>query len=164
MDLRNKPVIDFDNLKADVGTSTRTRLQGITYYVQESMQDGKPDNSDYPQLIPDYILSEHHKHIYHILDLIRAVIGYTLYAKGKIVKDHTYRGQRQIKIIECEYSTDGNIQEIIGHVYNIYEPLRIALQTYGTLKADVKFIPIVISRSGTLDVKSNRGDYPTSIM
>ena len=44
--------------------------------------------------------------------------------------------------------TDGNIQTAIEHIYNIYEPLKQALQTYGTLKADIKIISIVISRSG----------------
>ena len=56
--------------------------------------------------------------------------------------------------MERKYSTDGNIQTIIDHVYDIYELLRLALQTYGTLKADVKIIPIVISRTGTFHVKT----------
>jgi hypothetical protein len=43
---------------------------------------------------------------------------------------------------------------IIEHIYEIYEPLRQALQTYGTLKVDVKIIPIVISRTGTFHVKT----------
>ena len=37
------------------------------------------------------------------------------------------------------------MQTIIDHIYDIYEPLRLALETYGTLKAKVKIIPIVIS-------------------
>jgi hypothetical protein len=40
------------------------------------------------------------------------------------------------------------------HIYEIFDPLRQALQTYGTLKADVKIIPIVISRTGTFHVKT----------
>ncbi len=36
------------------------------------------------------------------------------------------------------------MQTIIDYIYDIYEPLRQALQTYGTLKAYVKIIPIVI--------------------
>jgi hypothetical protein len=81
-------------------------------------------------------------------------VGFTLNKQGKLVKDPTYRGRRQIQTIECKYSTDGNIQTIIEHIYDIYEPLRQALQTYGTLKADVKIIPIVISRTGTFHVKT----------
>jgi hypothetical protein len=46
------------------------------------------------------------------------------------------------------------MQTIIDHIYDIYEPLRQALQTYGTLKADAKIIPIVISRTGTFHVKA----------
>ncbi len=45
------------------------------------------------------------------------------------------------------------MQTIIDHIYDIYEPLRQSLQTYGTLKANVKFIPIVTSRTGTFHVK-----------
>jgi hypothetical protein len=81
-------------------------------------------------------------------------VGFTLNKHGRLVKDLTYRGRRQIQIIEYKYSTDGNIQTIIEHIYNIYEPLRQALQTYGTLKADIKIIPIVISRAGTFHVKT----------
>ena len=81
-------------------------------------------------------------------------VGFTLNKQGRLVKDLTYRGRRQIQIIECKYSTDGNIQTIIDHIYDIYEPLRQALQTHGTLKADVKIIPIVISRTGTFHVKT----------
>jgi hypothetical protein len=46
------------------------------------------------------------------------------------------------------------MQTIIDLVYGIYEPLRLALQTYGSLKVDIKIIPIVISRSGTFHVKT----------
>ncbi len=43
---------------------------------------------------------------------------------------------------------------IIDHIEDIYEPLRLALQIHGTLKADIKIFPIVISRSGTSHVKT----------
>jgi hypothetical protein len=81
-------------------------------------------------------------------------VGFTLNKQGKLVKDLTYRGQRQIQIIESKYATDGNIPKNIEHIYEIYEPLRQALHSYGTLKADVKIIPIVISRTGTFHVKT----------
>ena len=42
----------------------------------------------------------------------------------------------------------------MDHIYDIYEPLRLALQTYGTLKAEVKIILIVISRTSTFHVKN----------
>ena len=82
------------------------------------------------------------------------MVGYALNTQGKLIKDLVYRGQKQVQIIECKYSTDGNIQTIIDHVYDIYEPLRLALQTHGTLKVDVKSSPIVISRIGTFHVKT----------
>ena len=46
------------------------------------------------------------------------------------------------------------MQTIIDHIYDIYEPLRLALQTHGTLKAEIKIIPIVISRAGTFHVNA----------
>ena len=43
---------------------------------------------------------------------------------------------------------------IIDHIYDIYEPVRLALLTHVTLKADTEIIPIVISRTGTFHVKA----------
>ena len=43
---------------------------------------------------------------------------------------------------------------MIDHIYNIYEPLKQALQIHGTRKADIKTIPIVISRTGTFNVRT----------
>ena len=42
----------------------------------------------------------------------------------------------------------------MDHVYKIYEPLRLSLQNHGTMKADIKIIPIVISRTDTFHVKT----------
>ena len=103
--------------------------------------------------IPEYILHPQHLPNHHKPYLIRAV-GFTINKQGKLVKDLTYRGPRQIQIIECKYSTNGNIQTIIEHIYEIYEPFRQTLQTYGTLKPGVKIIPIVISRTGTFHLKT----------
>ena len=149
----HKPVTDFSNLAVDIDISSHTHHQGITHSLQEGLQDDKSENPDYPQSILDYVLHPQHKPKHHKPDLVRAV-GYTLNTQGKLVKILTYRGQRQIKIIECKYSIDGNIQTIIDHIYDIYEQLRLALQTYGTLKAEVKMIPIVISQTGTIHVET----------
>lgn len=65
-----------------------------------------------------------------------------------------YRGRRHVQIIECKYSIDGNIQELIDHTYQLYEPLKGALQMLGSLKADSIIIPIVISRTCTFNVKT----------
>ena len=81
-------------------------------------------------------------------------MGFTLNKQGKLVQDLTYRERRQIQIIECKYSTDGNIQTIIDHIYDIYEPIRLALQTHGALKVEDKIIPIVVSRTDTFHVKT----------
>ena len=70
------------------------------------------------------------------------------------MKDLAYRSKRQLQIIECKYSTDDNIQLVIDHIYDTYEPLRLALQAHSTLKAEFKIIPILISRTGTFHVKT----------
>ena len=66
----------------------------------------------------------------------------------------TFRGRTQLQLIEWKHSTDGSIQEVIDHVYIIYEPLKQALQTHSALKAGITTIPIVISRTGTFNVKT----------
>jgi len=96
--------------------------------------------------IPEYILPAHKRPTHYRPDLIRAV-GYTFGPNGKLIKDPTYQGGRQLQLIECKYSMDGNMQEIINLIHNIYEPLKQALQHHGTLKADITIIPIVISRT-----------------
>ena len=149
----HKPGTDFNNLEVDINTPPHTHHQDITHSTQEGLQDDKSDEPTYPQSIPDYVLHPRHRPKHHKSDLIREV-GFTLKKQGKLTKDPTYRGRRQIQIIECKYSTDGNIQTIIDHIYDIYESLRLALQTHGTLKAEVKIIPIVISRTGTFHVKT----------
>ena len=39
-------------------------------------------------------------------------------------------------------------------MYNICEPRKQALQTHGTIKAEINIIPIVISRTVTFNVKT----------
>ena len=152
-DLGQKPVTDFDNLMEDIRNPTQADLTGITHPLQEGLQDDKTENPEYHSTIPEYVLHPQHRPKHHKPDLIRAV-GFILNKHGKLVKDPTFRGRRQIQIIECKYSTDGNMHTIIEHIYEIYEPLRVALQTHGTLKAEVKIIPIVISRTGTFHVRT----------
>ena len=137
----------------DIDTPTHTQNRGMSHSTQEGLQADKSNNPAYPQSIPDYVLHPQHIPKHHKPYLIRAV-GFTLNNQGQLVKDLTYRGRRQIQIIECKYSTDGNIQTIIDHKYCIYEPVRLALQPHGTLKAEVKIIPIVISRTSTFHVKT----------
>ena len=85
--------------------------------------------------------------------MIRAV-GYTINSDGQLIPDSTYRERIQLQLRECKYSIDGNTQDVIDHIYNIYEPFKQALQIHGTLKAEIKIIPIVISRTGIFNVKA----------
>ncbi len=99
VDLGHKPVTDFTNLTSDIDTTPHSHHQDIKHSTHEGLQDDKSDNPDYPQTIPEYILHPQHRLKHHKPDLIRAV-GFTLNKQGKLVKDLTYRGQRQIQIIE----------------------------------------------------------------
>jgi ADP-glucose pyrophosphorylase len=81
-------------------------------------------------------------------------VGYAFGPNGKLIRDPTFRERGQLYLIECKSSTDRNTQEIIYHIHTIYEPLKQALQTHGTLKADIKIIPIVIRRTRTFNVKT----------
>jgi len=112
-----------------------------------------PDTADHHHTIPEYILPAHNRPTHHRPDLVRAV-GYTSGPNGQVINDPTYRGRRHLQLIECKYSTDGITQEIINHIHIIYEPLYQTLQTRGTINADIKIIPIVISIFGTFNFKT----------
>jgi hypothetical protein len=153
MDLGKKSVTYFKNLSTPQADTAQTHLHGITHPSQEGLQDDKRDTTTSPQTIPKHILPARLRPQHHRPDLIRA-IGYTLTPESILIKDHTYRGRRQLQIIECKYSTDGNIPEIIDHIHNLYEPPKIALQTHGKINADIKIIPIVITRTNTFNTKT----------
>jgi hypothetical protein len=153
MDLGKRPVTDFSNHIPMTEDTTPSTLPPITQPDQEGLQEDKNINAETPHIIPEYILPAQYRPTHHKPDIIRA-IGYTIGPDGKLKEDPTYRGRRQLQLIECKYSTDGNITDIIDHIYTIYEPLKQALQTHSTLRADIKIIPIVISRTGTFNVKT----------
>jgi hypothetical protein len=153
VDLGKHPVTDFQKNIPTTKDTTPSNLPPITQPEHEGLQDDKNENGETPHIIPEYILPAQYRPTHHKPDIIRA-IGYTIGPDGKLREDPTYRGRRQLQLIECKYSTDGNITDIIDHIYTIYEPLKQALQTHGTLQAEIKIIPIVISRTGTFNVKT----------
>jgi hypothetical protein len=51
-------------------------------------------------------------------------------------------------------NTPRHTHDIIDHIYNIYEPLKLALQTHGTIRTDIKIVSIVISKTCTFNVKT----------
>jgi len=152
MDLGQKTVADFKTLQIPPLDTAPAQLDTITHPSQKGMHDDKA-YPNYPQTIPEYILPAQHRPHHHRPDLIRAV-GYILTPDGRLTKDITYRGRRHLQLIECKYSTDGNTHDIIEHIYIIYEPLNLALQTFGRIKAEIKIIPIVINRTCTFNVKT----------
>ncbi len=97
-DLGHNPPTDFSNHTPDIDTTPHSHHQDIKHSTHEGLQDDKSENPDYPQTIPDYILHPQHRPKHHKPYLIRAV-GFTLNKQGKLVKDLTYRGRRQIQII-----------------------------------------------------------------
>ena len=130
-----------------------SHLPSIPHPEHEGLQDDKPNTLDLQQTTPEYILPDFKRPTHHRPDLVTAV-GYTTGPDGHLIRDPTFRGRKQIQLIECKYATDGNIQEVIDHIYTIYEPLKQALQTHGLIHADVIIILIVISKLGTFNVKT----------
>ena len=132
---------------------TSSHLHPIPHLDQEGLQDDKLDTTEPQQTIPEYILPAQNRPTRHIPDFIKAV-GYAFGPNVKLIRDPTFQGRRQLQLIECKYSTDGNTQEIIDHIHAIYEPFKQALQTHGILKAGIKIIHIDISITGTFNVKT----------
>ncbi len=100
MDLGQKTVTDFKTLQIPPLDTEPAQLDSITHPNQEGMQDNKAD-SNYPQTIPEHILLAQHRPKHHRQDLIRA-IGYIITPEGRLTKDLTYKGRRQLQIIECK--------------------------------------------------------------
>jgi len=153
LDLGSQPVTDFSKHITNIEDITSPHHQPIPHPEQEGLQDDKPYTMEPRHTIPKYILPSHKRPTHHRPDLIRAV-GYTARPNGKLIKYPTCKGRRQLQLIECKYSTDRNMQEIINHIHTIYEPLKQALQHHGTLKAYINIIPIVISIIGIFHVKT----------
>jgi hypothetical protein len=153
VDLGNAPVTDFRKYTPETEDTTPSHLPPIPHPDKEGLQDDKPIVGETHHSIPEYIMPAHNRPKHHRPNLIRAV-NYTLGPNGQLNKDNTYRGRRQLQLIECKYSTDDNITKIIEHIHTIYEPLKQALQTYGTLKADIEIISIVLSITCTFNVKT----------
>ncbi len=153
MDLGKTPVTDFRKHTPKTEDTNPSHLPPIPHPDQEGLHDDKQTEVETHHIIPEYILPAQHRPTHHRPDIIRAV-GYTLGPDGQLHIDHTYRGRRQLQLIECKYSTDGNITYIIDHIHNIYQPLQQTLQAYGTIKADIKIIPNVINKTCTFNVKT----------
>jgi hypothetical protein len=152
MDLGKKTATDLTTIQIPQLDTELAQLESITHPNQEGIQDDKA-NTTYPQTIPEHILPAQHRPKHHRPDLIRAV-GCTTTPEGRLTKGLTYMGRRHLQIIECKYSTDDNTHDIIDHIYNIYEPLKLALQTHGTIRDDIIIVLIVTSRTRSFNVKT----------
>ena len=115
LDLGKTPINDFTTLKPDTAEKTTSQLPQILHPEEEGLKIDKPNTSNQPQTIPDYILPPQHRLTHNRPDLIRA-IGYIISSNGQLIPDPTYRGRRQIQIIEYKYSTNGNTQAVINHI------------------------------------------------
>jgi hypothetical protein len=146
MDLGNKPVKDF---KTQTHLETTTTQEDHTLQPIEATQEGLQNdkaNIKHPTIIPNTILPKHKRPIHHKPDIIRA-IGYIINSRGALVADPTYKGRRCLQLIQCKYSTDSNILEVINHIHTIYEPLKQTIQLHNNGRIQVEVIPIVISRT-----------------
>ena len=120
--------------------------------TQEGLQNDK-SNRKHLTIIPSTILPKHKRQKHHKPDLIRGT-RYNINSRGALVKDTTYRGRRCLQLIECKYSTDSNMSDIIGHIHTIYTPLKQAIQLHNNGRIQVEVIPIVISRIGNFHTRT----------
>ena len=110
--------MNFTNLKPDIEETTASQLPQILHPEGDGLQDDKPNTPNHPHTVSEYILPPQHRPTHHKPDLIRA-IGYTTNPSGQLIPNPTYWGRRQLRLIECKYSTDGNTQAVIDHIYTI---------------------------------------------
>jgi hypothetical protein len=106
VDLGKQPITDFRKHIPSTDDTNPSNLPPITPPEQEGLQDDKYADPETPHIIPEYILPAQFRPTHHKPDIIRA-IGYTIGPDGTLKEDPTYRGRRQLQLIECKYSTDG---------------------------------------------------------
>jgi hypothetical protein len=153
MDIRNKPVKDF---KAQMHIETTTIQEDHTLQSIEATHEGlqiDKANIKHHTIIPNTIIPKHKSSKHHKLDIIIAV-GYIINSRGALVADTTYKRRRCLQLIECKYSTDNHISDIIDHIHTIYAPLKEAIQLHNNGRLQVEVIPIVISRTGNFHTRT----------
>ena len=162
MDLGAKPVKDFrhatETFRNEIASSSH---QPLTYdpqtdpppSTQALPEEGREPPDDRVKIaLPEYILPAEHRPQHYKPDIIRA-IGYIL-ENGTLTRDPTYHGPRSLQIIECKYSTDYNMHEIIEHITELYTPLKDQIQRHGTWPDPIQIVPIVISRTGSFHTRT----------
>ena len=123
MDLGNKPVRDFKSqMHIETVTTQEDQTLQSTEPTQEGLQNDKA-NINHPTNIPNTILPEHKRPKHNKPDIIRA-IGYRVNSQCALVEDTTYRERKRLQLIECKYSTDSNMSDIIDNICTIYAPLK----------------------------------------
>ena len=75
-------------------------------------QDHKPDQY-YATILPEYILPRQHRPPHYKPDIVRAVGYYIDSTTGRLAEDPDYTGRRALQLIECKFSTDTDMHEII---------------------------------------------------
>jgi len=111
------------NLQIPLRDTQNPPLEPVNHPSEEGLQDDMTNTTNNSHTIPDYMMHLNHKSQHHRPDLVRAV-NYTLDSEGKLKRDPTYRGRRKMQIIECKYSTDGNIPTIIHHIFQTHDITR----------------------------------------
>ena len=126
MDLGNKPVKDFKaHTKIDTSTTQEDYTLQSIEATREVLQNDKAKIT-HSTIIPNTILPKHKRPIHHKPDIIRATC-YLIKSRGALVANTTSRGRRCLQLIECKYSTNNNMSDIIDHIHTIYAPLKQAM-------------------------------------
>ena len=150
MDLGRKPIKDFEATPVAeiIRHTTSSPPLGATSDPEDGWKDSAPQTT-----VPEYILPKHSRPRHYKPDMVRAV-GFYQAPDGTLAPDPNYHGRRYLQLIECKYSTDHDSQDIIANINEKYRPLVDAIRAHNTWPFPVEIIPIVITRTGSFNVKT----------
>lgn len=150
MDLGRKPIKDFDatSISDILKQPAKADPPAGTLDPEDDWKDQAPKTT-----IPDHVLPKHCRPRHYKPDMVRAV-GFYLNPDGTLTPDPNYHGQKRLQLIECKYSTDTDTHDISNSIHEKYRPLQDAIRAHGSWQHPVEIIPIVISRTGSFNVKT----------
>ena len=150
MDLGRKPIKDFDaaSILDILKQPTSAATPAATLDPEDDWKDRAPQTT-----VPDHILPKSCRPRHYKPDMVRAV-GFYRNTDGTLAPDPTYLGLKRLQLIECKYSTDFDTHDIIDSIQEKYRPLQDAIRAHGSWQHPVEIIPIVISRTGSFNVRT----------
>ena len=81
---------------------------------------------------------------------------YRNHTTGQYEVDPSYTGQPVLQIIECKYSTDHNVVQVMDLIKQKYQDLATKIAAHGAWPGSIEIVPIVITRTGHYHEESIR--------